>query len=153
MKDFPIFANSLEEGGLVLLTRDDNTSIPIQISLVASRPPTDGVQSLVQMVLKGLLDAPGSDIMNTSMGVGLIDLIGTQISPAIIGAIQTDFVVLLHNLEQKIKELQAVTPGLEDEETLERLVLERFSVEQDRLYIVISIITKAGLDFPLEVWI
>jgi len=152
MKDFPIFSNALENG-LILLTREDNTSIPIQISLTASRPPTDGIQSLVQMILKGLLDAPGSDIMNTSMGVGLIDLIGMQISPAIIGAIQTDFVVLLYNLEQKIKEMQALTPGLEDEETLEKLVLEKFSLEQDQLHIIVSVITKAGLNFPLEVWL
>ena len=152
MKDFPIFSNVLE-GGSILLTRDDNTSIPVQVSLVASRPPTDGVQSLVQMILKGLLDAPGSDIMNPSVGVGLIDLIGTQLSPAIIGAIQTDFVVLLHNLEQRIKDIQAVMTGLEDEEILESLVLKRFVVEQDHLHIAIDVITKAGLYFPLEVWI
>ena len=105
------------------------------------------------MILKGLIDAPGSDIMNPSVGVGLVDLIGTQLSPTVVRAIQTDFTILLHNLEQKIKEIQALTPGLQDEEILENLVLKKFAIEQDRLNIVIDVITKAGTDFPLEVWL
>jgi uncharacterized membrane protein len=154
MKDFPILKNSLGDNPVVLQRNGLLNSSPLTIMAHSAKPPVEGTQALVQMVLKGILTSPGYNVFVPEIGAGIASFIGNTFNGRKLGSLKTNFIMFVKSVENKIKEIQGSMTNISVEETLKSITVSRFRLNtMDELEIIINIYNEAGDYIPTSVTI
>ena len=121
--------------------------------LLAKSSQTDNQQfkifSLIQKVLIHLLSDSASNKFRTSMGTGLMRILGQQYSET---ELLQEITTAVTNVEQEILIEQISASNLSQEERLQSLTIESLSIVQDTATLVLRLKNTAGtiISYPLN---
>ena len=112
-----------------------------------------GVQTLLQTIVKNLLNILGTNHFSPGVGSSLLGLIGQGYNPNDDTQIRSIATLAVSEVEDKIKEQQADQSQLQPEEQLESLTVRNVSYDpiQTNLYLDIAVKTKAKYVYLVKI--
>lgn len=126
------------------LTVTPRSMIQFKIGNVASK--VSGILRLVQIFLKILLTAPGTDIFSQPVGGDALRNLGRTFGKSQSGTIVSDFVVAVQTTSRQIISIQGRNPAVpRDERLLSASVLSAsYSQQELGLFVSVKITSQAG---------
>jgi hypothetical protein len=131
-----------------VLTSTPVTTEPAKLFFEFGRTPrsVEGIQKLVQLVIKILLTTPGRDIFNPGLGGGFLSHVGKNISVNNSAGLMTDLTVGLSRTQSQIVAGQSADPSIPNDERLLSLDLADavFDTASLSVFIAIRVQSVAG---------
>jgi hypothetical protein len=131
-----------------VLTNLPITLEPAKLFMEIGRTPVDveGIQKLVQLVIKVLLTSPGRDLFDPQVGGGFLRQIGRNISLNNVSVLMTDLSVGITRTLTQIIESQSQDPAIPDDERLLSLdiVDAVFDAESASVFVALRVESVAG---------
>lgn len=126
------------------LTVTPQSMIQLKIGDVASK--VSGILRLVQIFLKILFTAPGTDIFSQQIGGDALRNLGRTFGKSQSGTIVSDFVVAVQATSRQIIAIQGQSPSIpRDERLLSASVLSaNYNQQEQGLYVSVKITSQAG---------
>lgn len=131
-----------------VLTNLPITLEPNKLFMEIGTTPTsvEGIQKLVQLIIKILLTSPGRDLFEPQVGGGFLRQIGRNISLNNVSVLMTDLSVGITRTVAQIIESQSQDPAIPDDERLLSLdiVDAVFDAESVSVFVALRVVSVAG---------
>ncbi|WP_394831645.1 hypothetical protein LVJ94_34545 [Pendulispora rubella] len=126
------------------LTTTDRSLLRFRLGTTASK--TTGILRLVQIFVKLLCTTPGRDIFAPALGGGVLKRLGLTFGRDEGGAIISDFIIAVSNVQRQILAIQAGNRSLSRDERLlsARVVSAAFNKAEGALVVSIELLSQAG---------
>ena len=105
-----------------------------------------GILRLLQLFVKLLLSAPGTDIFNKNLGGGALRNVGVTFNSGDGESIKADFVIAIDRVARQIVSMQSRNGSLPRDERLLNATLKgaTFDRSQGALFVVIEVVSQTG---------
>lgn len=126
------------------LTLSAQSLVRFKVGRVSSK--VRGILKLVQLFLKIMFTAPGTDIFSPRLGVGALKPIGKNFGRDQTGSVVSEFIVAVDNATRQIVGLQGRDPSIPSDEKLlsAKVKSAKFDPNLAALIVSVEIVSQAG---------